>query len=174
MKYCMTLEDSADWTSCYRIISERLGSAAADGMQRDRTERQQKLKVQETARDVEHKRKQAEWVKHRHWATATGMSVVNGALVCPDFQTFQSVFDELVSSWEDAAADRMTRGQSRLMRQPMPEPNLEVYGCALVPSGTRVLVEAGNVVPIITAEVNGKSIKGVTHSGMIKFDEKAP
>jgi hypothetical protein len=106
-------------------------------------------------------RARADWESRPHWATTKGAAVVNGAIVCPDFQTVQYVFRALTAHWSDALQDQITRGQSQLLRQSRPEPNLELYACALIPPGTRVRVEARSVVPVVSADVNGKTIKAL-------------
>lgn len=75
--------------------------------------------------------------------------------------------------WGSTMQDRLTQGQSRLLRPSAPMPDLEAYGCAEIPAGTRILVQ-GNVVPIVSANVNGKSIKGVTLPAMVRFEETPP
>jgi hypothetical protein len=123
----------------------------------------------------ERERARADWESRSHWATTKGSGpLISGAIVCPDFQTVQYVFRALTAHWSDASQDQITEGQSRLLRQPRPEPNLELYDCVLIPPGTRVQVEARSIVPIVSAEVNGKTVKGVTMAPMLKLDEEPP
>ncbi|MGC9953638.1 MAG: tetratricopeptide repeat protein [Rhizomicrobium sp.] len=101
--------------------------------------------------------------------TARGVSVVPGAIVCPDHDTVRLIFDMYVAHWTDAQQDAMTNGQSRLLRgKPSPAPDLKLYGCALLPSGTHMMLERGNIVPIVTAKLpDGTTIRGVTLEAMI-------
>jgi hypothetical protein len=100
---------------------------------------------------------------------ARGVSVVPGAIVCPSYAVVSQMFHLYTSAWEDAAQDAVTNGQSRLLRgQSKPTPNLRAYGCALIPPGTPMTLDTGNVVPVVTAKLkNGTIIKGVTLPAMI-------
>lgn len=101
---------------------------------------------------------------------ARGVSVVPGAIVCPDYNTVRSMFDRYVAHWTDLQQDALTNGQARLLRgQPTSAPDLGVYGCALLPSGTpMMMMERGNVIPVVTAKLaDGTTIRGVTLPAMI-------
>ena len=100
---------------------------------------------------------------------AQGVSVVPGAIVCPNYNTVQSMFDWYVAHWTDTQQDALTNGQSRLLRgQPTPAPDLKFYGCALLPPGTPMMLERGNIVPVVTATLaDGTTIRGVTLAAMI-------
>lgn len=100
---------------------------------------------------------------------ARGVSVVPGAIVCPSYAAVSRMFDLYTSHWEDAMQDRMTNGQSRLIRgEAAPTPDLGSYGCALIPAGTPMMSKNGSVVPVVTAKLpNGKTISGVTLPAMI-------
>jgi TPR repeat protein len=101
--------------------------------------------------------------------TARGVSVVPGAIVCPDHATVSLMFDLYVAHWGDVQQDALTNGQSRLLRgPPAPEPDLKLYGCGLVPPGASMLLERGNIVPVVTAKLpDGRTIRGVTLAAMI-------
>jgi TPR repeat protein len=101
--------------------------------------------------------------------TARGVSVVPGAIVCPDHATVSLMFDLYVAHWGDMQQDALTNGQSRLLRgPPAPEPDLKLYGCGLVPPGASMLLERGNIVPVVTAKLpDGRTIRGVTLAAMI-------
>jgi hypothetical protein len=132
------------------------------------------LNEERSSRDAARERARAEWRRRHHWAKTKTMGVVEGAIVCSDLRTVQYMFDAVVQHRMDAFQDVVTRGQSRLMRRSYPSPDFEAHGCSFLPSGTRMLVDAGNVVPIVTAEANGQSIKGVTMWGMFTYEENAP
>ena len=94
---------------------------------------------------------------------ARGLSVVPGALLCPNYNTTSKVFNLYTSHAEDAMQDAVTNNQSRLLREPMPKPNLKAYGCVLVPPGTSMTLDTHNVVPVVTVKLaKGVSAKGVT------------
>ncbi len=101
--------------------------------------------------------------------TARGVSVVPGAIVCPNHDTVSLVFDLYVAHWTDTQQDALTHGQSRLLRgEPTSAPDLKFYGCALLPPGTPMKLERGNIVPVVTATLpDGTTIRGVTLAAMI-------
>jgi hypothetical protein len=105
---------------------------------------------------------------------AQGVSVVPGAIVCPDFRAVQLVFQLYGTNWEEETQDALTHGQSRLIRgAPSPKPNLELYGCTLIPPGTPMTTERGNGIPVVTAPLpDGRTIKGVTLPAMIAHKSK--
>jgi TPR repeat protein len=79
------------------------------------------------------------------------------------------VFSLYTAQWESAMQDAMTNGQSSLIHgQPSPAPDLEAYGCTLLSPGTPMMLEGGNIVPVVTAKLsNGTIVKGVTLAGMV-------
>lgn len=100
---------------------------------------------------------------------ARGVGVVPGAIVCPDHQTVSFMFRWYGRYWEDAQQDALTHGQSRLQREPTAKPDFERYKCALIAPDTPMMLEVGNVVPVVTAKLpEGRSIRGVTLTGMFK------
>lgn len=102
-------------------------------------------------------------------AVAQGMSMVPGAIVCPNYELFNLAFDLYGIYWQESLQDAMTSGQARLLRGTPMAPRLEKYGCALVPAGTALTLELGNVVPVVTVESpRGKVIRGVTHEAMVR------
>ena len=92
-----------------------------------------------------------------------------GAIVCPDYNTVRSMFDRYVAHWTDLQQDALTNGQTRLLRgQPTSAPDLGVYGCAVVSPGTPMILEDGNVIPVVMAKLaDGTTIRGVTLPAMI-------
>jgi hypothetical protein len=102
-------------------------------------------------------------------ATAKAVGVAPGAIVCPDHATVAFMYRWYVDHWTDVMQDRFTAGQSQLLRgAPTSAPPPERYGCALLPPGTAVLLERGNVVPVVSAKLaNGKTVRGVTLPAMV-------
>ena len=99
---------------------------------------------------------------------ARGVSVVPGAIVCRDHATVMYLFHRYTSHWEDSFRDAITQGQSRLLRESSSEPNPALYGCALVAPGTAMMMEVGNVVPVVSVKLpSGKTIRGVTDPSMV-------
>lgn len=101
---------------------------------------------------------------------ATGVSVAPGAVICPDMDRVQMVFDLYAAHYRDVMQDRLTNGQTRLLHgAPGDAPEPSDYGCALVATGTLMTLERGNIVPIVTATMpNGATVRGVTMPAMIK------
>jgi TPR repeat protein len=99
---------------------------------------------------------------------ARGAGVVPGAIICPDMQTWRFVFRQYGQHWTEDFQDTLTRGQSKLLRgDAVPSPDLDAYGCALVSAGSPMILEANEIVPIVSALLpNGRSIRGVTIPAM--------
>jgi hypothetical protein len=99
-----------------------------------------------------------------------GVSVVPGAIVCPDFPTVRLMFDWYTTHWSDVRRDQLTHGQSsELNGPPLSEPPFENYGCTLVPSGTAVTMTQmpRKLFPTITGLLpSGRAFNGVTLQGM--------
>jgi hypothetical protein len=103
---------------------------------------------------------------------ARGVSVVPGAIVCPDFATFKLMFSVYTESWSENASKVMTKGLSGAVDgPPVPPPDFERQGCALVPSGARMMLQSKNSAwSVVTAKLpNGKTIRGVTLPSMTDY-----
>lgn len=100
---------------------------------------------------------------------AVKLRVVPGAIVCPDHETVVLMYDIYTAHWTDTMQDRMSNGQSELLRgRATPAPNLEAHGCSLFPAGTPMTLERGNIVPVVSVKLpNGKVVRGVTLQSMI-------
>jgi hypothetical protein len=100
---------------------------------------------------------------------ARGFSVVPGAIVCPSYDIVDMMVNLYVAHWTDIQQDRLTHGQSRLLRgESTPEPTPELYGCALIPPGTQMILERGNIVPLVSVTLaDGRVVRGVTSPAMI-------
>jgi len=101
-------------------------------------------------------------------AIAHGVSVIPGAVVCSDSQTVELVANLYEQAWQDQLEKRMTRGQSSLIHgSPAEKPDPDDYGCILVPPGTKVMLESGNAVPVVTLQLPGGWARGVTFPNML-------
>jgi TPR repeat protein len=100
---------------------------------------------------------------------ARGAGVVPGAIICPDMETWRFVFRQYGQHWTEDYQDTLTRGQSKFLRgDAVPSPDFEAYGCALVSAGSPMILEANEIVPIVSAVLpNGRSIRGVTIPAML-------
>ncbi|HEY5210517.1 MAG TPA: tetratricopeptide repeat protein [Stellaceae bacterium] len=125
--------------------------------------------IQAAAREQQHRDAEEAEKPKLIAVTARGVSVVPGAIVCPSHDTVSLIFDLYVAHWTDTQQDALTNGQSRLLRgKPAPAPDLKFYGCALLPPGTPMLLERGNIVPVVIATLlDGTTIRGVTLASMI-------
>lgn len=103
---------------------------------------------------------------------ARGVTVVPGAIVCPDFPTFKLMFSLYTESWSENAQNKMTKGLSSAIEgPPTPEPDFESHGCALLPSGNPMRLENSDAAwSVVTAKLpNGKTIRGVTLPSMTDY-----
>jgi hypothetical protein len=101
---------------------------------------------------------------------AQGVGIVPGAIVCADLRTVDFMYSLYKSHWSDAMQDAVTNGQSKLIRgESTAVPDPKRYGCTLLPPGTHLTVEIGNMVPVVTARLaDGKVVRGVTYPQMIQ------
>jgi hypothetical protein len=106
-------------------------------------------------------------------AVAKPVSLVPGAIVCPDFPRVSLVFDLYVDYGGDAIQDAMTHGQSTILRGPSaPAPDPTLYGCSLLKPGTGVYVKNSDAfttgIPMVRAQLpDGTIINGVTLPSML-------
>jgi len=135
---------------------------------------QQDAQAKEQARQnqsqLDHDKRQAEWVAHPHWATTKALGPVNAAIVCANYSEVDSFFHIWVQYEENTFMDSIRPGQNALMRGDTVKPNPADYGCTMLPIGTRVLVNVSNIVPIVTVKIHGKTLSGVTMAGFLKFE----
>jgi hypothetical protein len=101
--------------------------------------------------------------------SARALGVVPGALVCPDHSTLTIVFRLYAIRWEQTMQDKLTKGESRLLRGPAtPLPDVETFGCTLIPPGTPMTLERKTPVPVVVVKTaSGEAARGVTLPGMI-------
>lgn len=103
---------------------------------------------------------------------ARGVSVVPGAIVCPDFATFKLTFSLYTESWSEKWVNTMTNGLSGAVDgPPIAPPDFERNGCALVPSGAAMNLQSNNGAwSVVTAKLpSGKTIRGVTLPSMTDY-----
>ena len=95
---------------------------------------------------------------------ARGLSVVPGALICSDSNTVSIVFNLYTTHWEQTMQDKLTNGDSRLLRGPAaPLPDLQAFGCTLIPPGTPMTLERKTPVPVVVVKtMSGETARGVT------------
>jgi hypothetical protein len=100
---------------------------------------------------------------------ARGSGAAPGAIVCADYNTVELMFHLYSHSWEEHMQAALTRGQSELINgKAAPAPDVGEYGCILLPPGTPMRQQSGNVVPVVTVKMaDGNTIKGVTLGVMI-------
>jgi hypothetical protein len=104
---------------------------------------------------------------------AKGAGEVPGALICPDYQTAQVMFDWYSAHKMDELEDSVTGGRSRARRQPFSAPVLRRYGCTLVVPGTPLALERGNAYPVVSAKLpNGQRVRGITFPSMMQDPSK--
>ena len=96
-----------------------------------------------------------------------------GAIVCPDFKTVGQLYEFYTKHWEDSTQDRLTGGQSTVIRTPStPVPDPADYGCTLLEPGTLVEATTGagilSGIPSVTARLgDGRFVHGVTLPSML-------
>lgn len=100
---------------------------------------------------------------------ATGIGAAPGAIVCRDMNTVSVMLDWYSAHWEDSMQDRVTNGQSKLVRGPSTQaPTLSRFGCYLAKPGTPMLLDRSHIVPVVSFRLpNGRVVRGVTQENML-------
>lgn len=108
--------------------------------------------------------------------TATAIGAAPGAIVCRDMNTVAVMFDWYSEHWEDSMQDRLTNGQSKLVRGPSTQaPVLSRFGCYLAKPGTPMLLERRHIVPVVSFKLSsGKTVRGVTMETMFVESKGKP
>ncbi|WP_250481906.1 hypothetical protein [Caballeronia sp. NCTM5] len=104
--------------------------------------------------------------------TARGIDLVDGAIVCSSYDLAEFMYGQI----NTARHARRTlppelRRQAALVNgyDNGAEPRLADYGCAMVPSGTKLSVQKGNFVPVVSGTLpDGRKFTGVTLPQMIE------
>jgi hypothetical protein len=95
--------------------------------------------------------------------------VVNGAIICSDLATVDAMTRQMTDAVTDGWVSAATEGKIDRVRPPAHTPDLAAYGCAFVPAGTVMKVLDRNPVPVVQADVDGVTIKGVTSPVMVDY-----
>jgi hypothetical protein len=105
------------------------------------------------------------------WTTTKGYRYVLGTIVCPDYDRVMLMWQLYGEAYSEHALSTYTNGQSELLHgKPYRGPNLQAFGCDLIPPGTKVLYERDKIVPVISGITpsSGKPFKGVTMYDMVQ------
>ncbi len=102
---------------------------------------------------------------------AQGVSVVPGAIVCPDHPTAVYIFERLTTNYIESRYGEHWNEQARLIRGWRSRmPVLRDYGCHLIPHGTEMTLDLQYRIPVVEILTpEGRIIRGVTFSSMIKY-----
>ena len=101
------------------------------------------------------------------FVTATAVSVVPGAIICPTLDRVRVMFDLYIQfQWQQRIAREDPEEYRILHGTPPDAPDFRSFGCTMVPPGTRLRRErtVGGI-PVVSSEDLG--IKGVTLPSMI-------
>jgi hypothetical protein len=99
---------------------------------------------------------------------ARAFASVPGAVICRDYKTVTTIAMLYARAADEQSEDLLTHGQSRLLRGPAvaaPEPSK--FGCVLIAPGVRLMLDPGNLVPVVSAKIGGHWLRGVTLPDMI-------
>lgn len=107
---------------------------------------------------------------------ARGSGILPGAIICPDLQAVRLMQMQFARHWEETTQDRLTRGQSGLIRgKATAYPDFAAFGCALIPAGQILKIEVEKPIPIVSAQLPGGTvIRGVTFSTMYQGNSPSP
>jgi hypothetical protein len=93
-----------------------------------------------------------------------------GAFVCQNLDSVEVMTNLYKQCQASVWMDAITNGQDRLIHAPVAEPDFESVGCAMVPAGTPMeLVETYQNIPVVKANLNGRTIQGVTYPSMLAW-----
>ncbi|MGI4812796.1 MAG: hypothetical protein ACRYGG_05600 [Janthinobacterium lividum] len=99
------------------------------------------------------------------------MDLVDGAVVCPSMNLSSWLYGEInMARHARASLPPELRRQAALVNgyDEGAEPDPADYGCLIVPPGTPLAVEAGDIVPVVSGTLsNGKRFSGVTMPSMV-------
>jgi hypothetical protein len=104
-------------------------------------------------------------------ATARGLDLVEGAIVCSSYDLTEFLYGQINSARH--ARQRLTpdlRRQASLINgyDYGTEPRPSDYGCVMIQAGTRLSVEKGNLVPVVSGRLpDGRKFMGVTLPMMV-------
>lgn len=106
-----------------------------------------------------------------HEVIAQGIDMVKGAVVCSSYSTAQMIFQETESARRFKAGVSLEMQRQFLLINGYDkgrEPDMSIFGCVLVPAGTSMVIDDGNIVPVVSGRLpNGMPFAGVTLPAMI-------
>lgn len=108
-------------------------------------------------------------------ATAQGFDLVDGAVVCGSLDMANYLAGQInMARHARRSLPADLRRQAALVNgyDVGQEPRLTEYGCVLVPTGTSLTIESGNIVPVVSGKLpNGRRFSGVTLPAMVLRSE---
>lgn len=104
--------------------------------------------------------------------TARGIDLVDGAIVCSSYDLAEFMYGQINSARHARRSlPQELRRQATLVNgyDYGAEPRPADYGCVMVPAGTKLSVEKGNFVPVVSGKLpDGRKFTGVTLPQMIE------
>jgi hypothetical protein len=100
-----------------------------------------------------------------------GMPVVPGAIICRDHDTVMLMMDRYKVSWEEnfTASVIGVEKAKQWHGAPAQPPNVEQFGCVIVPPGTPMMWSGSWMPPVVIVKLSdGRTFKGVTNPSMIQ------
>lgn len=98
---------------------------------------------------------------------ARGLRAAPGAIVCSDFKTAQMLWRQFNKHWEESFQDQVTKGYSQQLRgSASTAPQVEAFGCVLLPEGSPMSLETERPFPVVSFESSGSVVRGITLPGM--------
>ena len=103
---------------------------------------------------------------------AKGMDLVDGAVVCSSYDLAAWMYGQInIARHARKSLPAELRRQAALVNgyDDGAEPRLADWGCVLVPAGTPMAVQPGNIVPVVSGRLaNCRKFEGVTLPTMIE------
>lgn len=110
--------------------------------------------------------------KPEHTPTARGIDLVDGAIVCSSYDLAEFMYGQInTARHARRSLPPELRRQAALVNgyDNGAEPRLSDYGCVMVPTGTKLSLQKGNIVPIVSGTLpDGRKFTGVTLPPMIE------
>jgi hypothetical protein len=129
----------------------------------------------ERAREQADAQAEQTWRQKPQGATIKPMSLFTEAPVCTTYDDVRLMLNIMQDYLSAQLAYKLGGPQFVLLHGPAPsKPAPEVFNCSLLPAGTRVSVNMGNVVPVVAAKFKGRLVMGVTITPFLQFDNVPP
>lgn len=129
----------------------------------------------ERAREQANDQAEQTWRQKPQWATIKPMSLFTEAPVCATYDDVRLMLNIMQDYLSTQMAYKLGGPQFILLHGPAPSrPIPEAFSCSLLPAGTRVSVNMGNVVPVVSAKFKGRFITGVMVMPFLQFDNVPP